>query len=99
MRKQERFLSPRIGRFNYWLCFPPDGIAVIAPLKQHIKSRFFLELTASRAVWNKKVRPVLRMEFPDKAERKVLALEGFVLSDKEWDQDADAWEVYRQLSY
>ena len=98
MPSKKRFLSPLIGRFNYWLCFPPEGIASNVPLKQHIKSQFILELTASRTIWSKQIRPVLHVEFPDKSERKFLALEGFVFDDKEWDQDPDAWQVYRQLS-
>jgi hypothetical protein len=98
MPTQKRFLPRPIGRFNYWEFFRPDGIKVVSPLKQRIKTQFTLILTASPATWNKEVYPWLQKQFTQIPDRRFLALEGYVLDDKEWDQDPDAWKVYRQLS-
>ncbi len=97
-RKQERYLPRRVGRFNYWEFFRPDGIKVIAPLKRHLKRQFHLILTASPTVWNKEIRPWLHRELADIPDRQFLALEGYVLDDKEWRCDGDAWDVYDRLS-
>ena len=98
MRKQERFLPRKIGRFNYWNWFRPCAVETVNPLKQHIKRQFTLILTASSKVWAKEVRPWLHKKLSDISDRRFLALEGYALDDKEWDQDKDAWKVYRQLS-
>ncbi len=98
MRKQERCLPRRVGRFNYWDFFRPDGIQVITPLKREIKRQFYLILTASYTVWNKEIRPWLHKKLSDIPDRQFLALKGYVLDDKEWRCDGDAWTVYKCLS-
>ena len=98
MRKQERFLPPKIGRFNYWKWFRPGAVETVNPLKQHIKRQFTFILTASSKVWDKEVRPWLHKKLSDIPDRRFLALEVYAFDDKEWAQDKDAWKVYRQLS-
>ncbi len=98
MRKQERGLPRRVGRFNYWDFFRPAGRRVITPLKHYIKRQFHLILTASPTVWNKEVHPWLHKKLFDIPDRQFLALEGYVSDDKEWRCDGDAWDVYTGLS-
>jgi hypothetical protein len=52
MQRHERFLTRRVGRFNYWEFFRPDGVNVVRPLKLHIKNQFNLILEASSPVWD-----------------------------------------------
>lgn len=98
MPKQERFLPSRIGRFNYWKFFRPDGLNVARPAQEHIIKQFHLLLAASPHVWDKEVRPWLHRSVLDIPDRQFFALEYYVESDKEWSQDREAWKVFRRLS-
>lgn len=98
MRSQERFLPRHVQRFNYWEFFRPGALRSIAPLQEHIRTQFKLLLTASPSAWNEAIRPWLHKELDDVPDRQFFALEYYVENDKEWEQDKEAWKIFKQLS-
>ena len=99
MSTQKRDLPPRnIHRFNYWEFFHPNGLKVIALLKQHIRDQFNLLCNASPSLWNKEVRPWLQKDVSTIRNRALYALKYYVEHDKEWSSDKTAQAVLKKLS-
>lgn len=98
MPKKERFLPRKIGRFNYWDFFRPNGLKTVTPLKDHIQRQFYLLLNASPAEWDEEVYPWLHKRLAGVTNRQLEALRYYVEGDKEWKQDKEVCKVYKQLS-
>ena len=99
MPTQKRPLPPRnIHRFNYWEFFRPGGLKIVAAAKQHIQKQFTLLLNAPPTVWNQEVRPWLHKDVSAIRHRPSYALKFYVESDKEWEQDPKAQQVFKQLA-